>query len=75
MTFSDEDQWIRLWSKLTDAELERTLRSYLWVAATTPKSHTKRIQQLVAECHRRGQGDIVERVHASLHLTRSACKS
>jgi hypothetical protein len=49
---------------MTDAEIEHSLRYYLWLAANTPNSHAGRIDQLLAECGRRGKPDILERARA-----------
>jgi hypothetical protein len=70
---SDDEQWARVWAEMSEPELRDTLRSYMWLAANTPNDHAGRIQQLKAECERRGKADLVESVQAwvSEHTGRS----
>jgi hypothetical protein len=41
------DGWPEVWAKMTDSEIEESLQDYLWLAANTPNSHARRIDQLL----------------------------
>jgi hypothetical protein len=36
------DGWTAVWEKLTDSDIEESLRDYLWLAANTPNAHANR---------------------------------
>src|SRR5262245_6785591 len=50
---TDEQEWERVWREMSDAELERSLRNYEWLAANTPNAHRRRLAQIRAEWERR----------------------
>ena len=51
----NDDGWPKVWAEMSDEELRDRLRHYLFLAATSPLQHPKRIAQLVAEAEKRGK--------------------
>ena len=56
-----DDEWRRVWARMTDEELEEGLLTYFWLAMKTPNSPSNRLRELVDEAERRGQAAMVER--------------
>jgi hypothetical protein len=56
-----DDEWRRVWAKMTDEELEDGLFTYFWLARKTPNSQSHRLRDLVDEAERRGLAAMVER--------------
>jgi hypothetical protein len=55
-----DDGWSKVWAEMSDEELRDRLRHYLFLAATSPLKHAKRIAQLVAEADQRGNAEMVD---------------
>ena len=56
-----EDDWLPVWSALSDESLEQRLRHYLWIEKSAPRISLGRADQLKAEAERRGKPEIIER--------------
>jgi hypothetical protein len=64
-----DDGWSRVWSEMTDQELEEALFRYLWLAHHTPNAHAGRVAQLIAEAERRERSEMIERARAKAATT------
>ena len=61
-----------IWAALTDDELERRLRVYLWQVKVGSLVNQGRPDQLIAEAERRGRPEIVTRARDWVKKSKSA---
>ena len=66
------DNWLSVWSALSDDGLEKRLRYYLWLAQAVPDTHDRRVAQLVAEAERRGKPEIAEHAKTWVRESKTA---
>jgi hypothetical protein len=55
-----DDGWPKVWAEMSDEELRDRLRHYLFLAASGPLQHAKRIAQPVAGADKRGKAEMVD---------------
>jgi hypothetical protein len=55
-----QNGWPATWAALTDAQLEKAARDYIWFSQVSPKSNADRRDEIIAEAERRGKPEILQ---------------
>lgn len=66
------DNWLSVWSVLSDDGLEKRLRYYLWLARAVPATYDRRVAQLIEEAQRRGKPEIAEHAKTWVEESKTA---